>query len=95
MPYQKSYKVSERDLEWIRNPGMSYADARGPYDGPLSSWIERSRFVRDGVQWVTLQERGEGGAVEIALDPSGDIAQVVALSPEQALALEPQSLTPL
>lgn len=84
----RSYEIPEREMSAIENLGMSYADARSAPDGQLSSWIERARDVRGGQTWVTLQERGQGWAVEIALDPNGDVDDVVALSPDAARALE-------
>jgi hypothetical protein len=82
--YTKTYEIPQRELEAIRNPGMSYEDARTSRDGLLASWIERSRSGNV----IVLQERGQGWAVEITLDGGGDIASVVALSPEQARALQ-------
>lgn len=84
----RSYSIPERELSAIKKLGMSYADARSAPDGQLSSWIERSRDVRAGTTWVTLQERGQGWAVEIAVDASGDVTDVVALSADAARALE-------
>ena len=86
--YTKTYSIPAREIAAIRDLGMSYADARSAPDGHLSSWIERKRESRCGTTWVTVQERGQGWAVDIALDASGDVTEVVALSPEIARALE-------
>ncbi len=87
--YRKTYRLPDRELDVLRNLGASYADSRTAHDGYLSGWIERNRFERDGKQWVTVQERGQGWAAALALDGFGDVVEVVALSPEQARALEP------
>ena len=84
----KTYSIPDRELAALRDLGMSFDDARARPDGYLSSWIERGRMQRDGRTVVTMQERGQGWAVEITLDECGDVAAVVALSPEQARALE-------
>ena len=49
---------------------------------PKSYTIPPSELQRDGRTVITLQERGQGWAVEVA------VADVVALSPEHARALE-------
>ena len=86
--YAKTYSIPEREIAAIRNLGMSYADARSAPDGHLSSWIERKRETRGGKTWVTVQERGQGWAVDLALDAAGDVSDVVALSADTARALE-------
>ncbi|CAN5563196.1 hypothetical protein BH11MYX1_BH11MYX1_54110 [soil metagenome] len=85
---QKTYSIPERELTAIEHLGMSFRDARAVPDGHLSSWIERGRELRDGTTWVTLQERGQGWAIAIALDANGDVLAVVALSSEVARALD-------
>ena len=87
--YQKTYAIPDAELALLRQLGQRYADARSPPDGHLSSWIERKRFQRDGAQWVTVQERGQGWAVELALDEGGEVVEVRPLSAEQARQLEP------
>ena len=86
--YPKSYRIPDGELAAIRELGMSYHDARTQQDGYLASWIERSRCQRGGHTVVTLQERGQGWAVEITLDAWGDVAEVVPLPPETARALD-------
>jgi hypothetical protein len=85
--YPKTYTLPARELEVLRALGMSYAEARSGHDGYLSSWVERRRFERDGKQWVTLQERGQGWAVELAVE-AGDVVDVRPLTADEARALE-------
>ena len=87
--YPKTYSMPASALEVLRDLGMTYADSRSQHDGYLSSWIERSRFERDGRRWVTVQARGEGYAAELAIDDFGDVVDVVPLAPDRARALEP------
>jgi hypothetical protein len=84
----KTYSIPEREVAALKHLGMSYADARSAPDGPLSSWIERRRQLRGSTTWLTLQERGQGWAVELALDASGDVIDVVALPPDVARSLD-------
>jgi hypothetical protein len=84
----KTYSIPDRELDALRDLGMSFAEARTQPDGYLASWIERGRTQRDGRTVVTMQERGQGWAVEITLDDAGDVAEVVALSPARARELE-------
>ena len=86
--YSKTYSIPRREVEAIKDLGMSYQEARSAQDGHLASWVERKRFERDGRQWVTLQERGQGWAVELAIDADGTLAEVVPLSPEAARKLD-------
>lgn len=88
--YAKNYKLPDRELAAILNLGMTYEDARTRHDGYFSSWIERARTVRDGRPVITLQERGQGWAVEVTLDTSGNVAKAAALSAERAGELEEQ-----
>jgi DNA-directed RNA polymerase subunit RPC12/RpoP len=84
----KTYSIPDRELDALRDLGMSFAEARTQPDGYLASWIERGRTQRDGRTVVTMQERGQGWAVEITLDANGDVAHVLSLPPDQARALE-------
>lgn len=88
--YSKTYKLPGRELAAIRDLGMSYDDARSSHDGYFASWIERRKTERDGRQVITLQERGQGWAVEVTLDGNGAVAEAVALSPDDARALDAQ-----
>jgi len=87
--YAKTYKLPDRELAAIRDLGMSYEEARTSHDGYFSSWIERKRTERDGHPVITLQERGQGWAVEVTLDANGAVAQAIALPPEKARELDP------
>jgi hypothetical protein len=86
--YTKTYTVPERELTAILNLGMSLREARSGNDGALASWIERARFERDGYRWVTLQERGQGYAIEIAIDEVDNVLDAIALLPDEARALD-------
>jgi hypothetical protein len=81
------YTVSKRELDTLRNLGMSYADSRQSRDGYLQSWRELERFQRDGEQWVLLQRPMYEYAVEMELKPDGEIGDVIPVPPDRAFEL--------
>jgi hypothetical protein len=84
---EKIYRVSQTELDTLRDLRMSYDSAKNSQDGYLRSWTELERFERAGRRWVLLQEPSYEYAVEMELTADGDIGEVVAVPPEKAYEL--------